>query len=67
MLPKMAISAPWAEMYSIAKTSRREQPIYTGDEIEKYGTLTDPYRYPSVDWPDVTVKYVTTAHRVDLQ
>ena len=49
-LPKMADAATYATMLNEINEYAGRAPKFTADEIKKYQTGGDPWRYPNTDW-----------------
>lgn len=62
MMPKLANSAQWAEMYNEAIGRK----YYSDEVIQKYATNADPDLYPNEDWISRLYKPFADNRRVNL-
>ena len=56
VLPQMADAATYAQMINEINYYDGNPPKYSSDEIQKYRDGSDPWRYPSTNWYDETMK-----------
>ena len=50
VLPKMADAPTFAQMVNEVQSFRDRNPQYSAEEIQKYGSGSDPWLYPNTDW-----------------
>jgi len=56
MLPKMADARTYATMLNEVSQYNGQQPVFTPEEIQKFGDGSDIWRYPNTDWFEETLK-----------
>ena len=66
--PDFINSGEYAELWNEARINDGLEPTYTGEEILKYYTGSDPYNYPDIDWMDHIFKKHTfqTVHNLNI-
>jgi TonB-dependent starch-binding outer membrane protein SusC len=55
-IPEMADAAEYVTLLNEISEYNGNAPLYTNDEIEKFRTGSDPWRYPNTDWFKETLK-----------
>lgn len=58
-IPEMANAPEYATMLNEINYYRGRAPLYTEEEIQKFGDGSDPWRYPNTDWFDETLRNYT--------
>jgi TonB-linked SusC/RagA family outer membrane protein len=56
MLPKMADAQTYATMLNEVSQYNGQAPVYTAEEVQKFGDGSDIWRYPNTNWFEETLK-----------
>lgn len=54
------------ELKAMYKNQTGSGPRWTADELEKYRTGSDPYKYPNTSWEDLALKDMAPQYRYNL-
>jgi TonB-linked SusC/RagA family outer membrane protein len=65
-IPRFTNAAEYAELVNEAQIYAGQSPIYTAEDIQKFGNGSNPITHPNTNWANEVVRQVTPQYRANI-